>query len=111
MDRGERLQPHPCRNYPGSIIINYALVLSGLCNLASFFAYCVDKSKARREVRRISESRLLQLSFFGPLGSIPGIWWIRHKTHKTSYLIRYFAVLTLSLAFHAGVVFLMLRDW
>jgi uncharacterized membrane protein YsdA (DUF1294 family) len=88
----------------GPVLIKYVLILLAALNLASFFAYWIDKTRARRSATRISEARLLQLSFLGPIGSIPGIWWIRHKTHKTSYLVKYSLVLLVSLAVHSAAI-------
>lgn len=80
--------------------IQIALSVLALCNLGCFIAYYIDKSRARRDRDRISEARLLQLSFIGPLGSIPGIWGLRHKTRKVSYMVKYGIVMALSLAGH-----------
>lgn len=80
--------------------IQIALAVLALCNLACFIAYYIDKSRAGRDRERISEARLLQLSFIGPLGSIPGIWGLRHKNRKGSYLMKYGIVMALSLAGH-----------
>lgn len=82
-----------------------AAVVFAAANLTSFLAYWLDKSRARRDKPRISESRLLQLTFLGPVGAIPGVWWVRHKSSKLSYLVKYFAVLVVSLAAHAAVAY------
>ena len=80
--------------------IQIALAVLALCNLACFIAYYIDKSRARRDRDRISEARLLQFSFIGPLGSLPGIWGLRHKNRKASYLVKYGIAMALSLAGH-----------
>ncbi|MFP4584678.1 MAG: DUF1294 domain-containing protein [Desulfococcaceae bacterium] len=80
--------------------IQIALAVLALCNLSCFIAYYIDKFRARRDRDRISEARLLQISFIGPLGSIPGIWGLRHKNRKGSYLMKYGIVMALSLAGH-----------
>lgn len=80
--------------------LQLTLATLGILNATSLTAYWLDKCKARRGKPRISEARLLQLSLLGPLGSIPGIWWLRHKTRKPSYLLKYLAVMILSLALH-----------
>lgn len=88
--------------------IQATIALLGICNLASFLAFWWDKSRSRRNKERIPEARLLQLTLLGPFGSIPGIWWIRHKTQKGSFLFQYFLALFLSLACHAGLAYLAL---
>lgn len=82
------------------------LGLLALCNMASLFVYWWDKSRSQRGKDRIPEARLLQFTLIGPFGSILGVWWIRHKTQKGSYLLKYFCVLALSLACHAGLAYL-----
>lgn len=95
---------------PEERLIKIAFAIFVVLNLVSFLTYWFDKSRAGRGKDRISEMRLLQLSFLGPLGSVPGIWWVRHKTKKVSYLVKYFAVLLLSISVHVGIVYFWLRS-
>ena len=83
-----------------SVRAQIILFLFGTLNLASFLAYLIDKLRAGKNVRRIPENRLLLFSFLGPFGSIPGIWWLRHKTRKASYLRKYILILAASLSVH-----------
>ena len=87
------------------MLIKPTLTILGLLNVVSFLTYVIDKSRARRDKRRISEARLLQFTFIGPFGSIPGIWWARHKTRKISYLAKYVAVVVASLVGHLSVLY------
>ena len=64
------------------------LALFVVCNVVSLGAYGLDKLKAKGQARRISEFNLLLLSLLGGAEAVIGIWIIRHKSQKTSYLIR-----------------------
>ena len=60
----------------------YLIYLSAVSVIA-FFAYAVDKGKAKRGKWRISEKALLSLSFFGgALGGYLAMNLVRHKTKK-----------------------------
>ncbi|MEM9827546.1 MAG: DUF1294 domain-containing protein [Planctomycetota bacterium] len=80
------------------------LVANGVA--LGLFAY--DKRLAGRGKPRISENRLLQWSLLGPVGASAGIFWIRHKSRKSSFLIRYAIVMLISVSLHiaAGYFFL-----
>lgn len=91
-------------------LIKITLSILVVLNLMSFLTYWIDKSRAGRGKDRVSETRLLQLSFLGPLGSVAGIWWVRHKTRKTSFLLKYFPVLILSLGIHAAIAYYWLKS-
>ena len=54
--------------------------------LISFSLYSFDKYKAIRGFRRISEKTLLLSTFIAPLGALFGIYLLRHKTRKLSFL-------------------------
>lgn len=59
----------------------YALIYLAVVNVVTFFTYGIDKWKAKRARRRISEATLLGLAVIG--GSI-GAWiGIRVWHHKT----------------------------
>ena len=90
-------------------MINVLIGISVALNIASLAAYWIDKQKARADRRRISEARLLQFSFFGPIGSLLGVWWVRHKSKKVSYLMKYFGVLLLSLLAHVAIGYVALK--
>ncbi len=59
----------------------YLIALVGM-SLLTFILYGVDKSKAKRGARRISERTLLCCSFFllGAVGGLLGMEVFRHKT-------------------------------
>lgn len=60
------------------------LAIVGVVSLVAFVAYGVDKLKAKRGSRRISEQQLLLLSFVGgATGALCAMLLFRHKTrHK-----------------------------
>lgn len=61
---------------------HYLLYLAAV-SLVAFFAYAVDKGKAKRSAWRISEKVLLLLSFFGgATGGYLAMHLVRHKTKK-----------------------------
>lgn len=65
-------------------IIGYLVAI----NLVGFIAMAVDKSKAKRRARRISEKSLLTLAI---LGASPGVWIgmyvFHHKTKKRKFAL------------------------
>lgn len=50
--------------------------------LITFLLYVIDKIKARKHKRRISEAALLTTTIFlGAIGALFGIYAVRHKTN------------------------------
>jgi len=89
----------------GVALIKTAAAILAIFTILSVAMYWIDKSRAMKDKPRISEVRLLQLAFIGPLRSTLGIWWMRHKTRKVSFLIKYSIVFALSVTAHAGIGF------
>lgn len=59
-----------------------------MMSVATFMAYGIDKYKAKKQFRRISEHTLLTLSFIGGSpGAILGSLIFRHKTKKLKFSI------------------------
>lgn len=55
-------------------------------NISAFIAYGADKSKARRNKWRISESALITLAVIGgSLGALAGMIVFRHKIRKWKF--------------------------
>ena len=73
---------------------DYLLLLYAAVSVISFFAYGVDKRRARRKKWRIPESLLLGLGVFGgAVGSLIGMNLFRHKTrHLYFWLINLLAL-------------------
>lgn len=60
-----------------------------LINTISFILFGIDKRKAIRHQRRISEFILLSVTFLGgTVGALLGMLIFRHKISKTSFLVR-----------------------
>ena len=59
-----------------------------LINLITFLAMYIDKRKAKKGKRRISEKTLFTLvALGGGIGGIAGMYLFRHKTKKTKFVI------------------------
>ncbi|MEE4152987.1 MAG: DUF1294 domain-containing protein [Erythrobacter sp.] len=58
----------------------------GIINFAAFAAFGIDKARAERRQRRISEATLLQLAFFGGTpGAYAARTLFRYKTRKQPF--------------------------
>ena len=87
-------------------IRKYIIILWLIWNLVVFFIYGIDKSKARREARRISEKFLLLVALiFGAVGAMFGMVVFNHKTSKMKFrlLVPLLVVLNLLLGWIALV--------
>ena len=70
-------------------IIIYLLAI----NLITLLAMYIDKQKAKKSKRRISEKTLFTLVFLGGgIGGIAGMYIFRHKTKKTRFIIGFPAI-------------------
>ena len=80
--------------------MKYFMLLALLWNLVVFFIYGIDKSKARREARRISEKFLLLVALiFGAVGAMFGMVVFNHKTSKMKFRILVPLFVVINLAF------------
>ena len=89
--------------------MKYFMLLALVWNLVVFFIYGIDKSKARREARRISEKFLLLVALLlGAIGAMFGMVVFNHKTSKMKFrlLVPLLVVLNLVLGWIA-VVYMM----
>ena len=78
-----------------------------LINLALFLTMAADKSRAKRDKRRVPEATLFLLALIGgSIGGISGMYSFRHKTRHMSFVIGFPLILALQLAL---AVFLILR--
>ncbi len=69
-------------------MIECFFIYVAVVNITTFFAFAVDKQKAKRGTTRISEKALITLSFlFGALGGILAMYLFRHKTRKPKFYI------------------------
>lgn len=90
-------------------VLAYAFWLAGL-SVAAFVAYALDKRRAKRNARRISERTLHRLAW---LGGIAGAWagrhLLRHKTRKRSFTVHLAAASVAHLGLGAALVWLTTR--
>ncbi|WP_247219849.1 DUF1294 domain-containing protein [Shinella oryzae] len=72
------------------------MIIFLLFNVVTFCVYWWDKEAARDGHRRVSETRLLQLAFFGgSLGAFAAQRLLRHKTRKEPFRTRLMAIFVL----------------
>lgn len=61
-----------------------------IINIIGFTVFGIDKRKAIKHKRRISESSLLILTFLGgTIGALLGMLIFRHKISKKSFLLKF----------------------
>ena len=69
------------------LIYAYLMYLC-VVNAVAFLTFGMDKLKARRNKRRISEKALILLcAFGGAVGGLLGMMIFHHKTRKTKFVI------------------------
>ncbi|SIQ58279.1 Uncharacterized membrane protein YsdA, DUF1294 family [Chryseobacterium sp. RU37D] len=70
-----------------------------IINFIAFIIFGVDKKRAEKHQRRISENILLSVSFLGgTIGAVLGMTIFRHKISKTSFLLRFGLVVLIQIA-------------
>jgi uncharacterized membrane protein YsdA (DUF1294 family) len=81
--------------------LHYAVCILGAWNVIVFLLYGVDKRKAKKGKRRISERTLLITAFFmGGIGAFFGMVLFKHKTKhwKFKILLPLYAVFNIAIA-------------
>ncbi len=69
-------------------------------NLFSFVIFWMDKRKAVKHQRRISENTLLGISFLGgTIGVIAGMIIFRHKVSKKPFLLKFGCIVLIQVFF------------
>ncbi len=82
------------------------LLVLVVLNAVSFAMFGIDKRRARRGSRRISERALLLSGLVsGTVGAWAGVFAFRHKTRKPSFL----APLAIASLIDLAIVWLLLR--
>ena len=73
-------------NTPILLTVPNALAAFALVNLCTFMLFGVDKVRAKKGTRRVSEGALLAWAFFGgTIGAYAGRAIFRHKTRKQPF--------------------------
>ena len=86
-----------------SIVVIVAFVA---WNVITFLMYGIDKAKAKKDKRRISEKTLLLVALImGALGALIGMIVFRHKTNKMKFKLG----VPVCLLINAGVIFLLVH--
>ena len=68
--------------------MKYILIYAALLSLLDFILMGVDKSRAKRRVRRIPEASLLLVAVIGGgLGGLLGMYFFRHKTRHAAFAV------------------------
>ena len=90
------------------MILNYFLFAILIWNIIVMIVYGIDKLRAKRGARRISEFSLLLCAFLlGGLGAIFGMILFNHKTSKMKFRI----LVPISNIVFFAVVFLVCKVW
>ena len=77
------------------IFLLYLLIV----NVTGFVLMLVDKAKARRDVWRISEATLMTVAAIGgSVGSLLGMYAVRHKTRHPKFTVGIPAILIAQIA-------------
>ena len=84
----------------------YLAAANGLC----FFLMAYDKRAARRKARRVPEKTLfLSALFFGALGGVLAMQFLRHKTQHASFRVFFPLMMAVQCVLLAGGLWLLLR--
>jgi uncharacterized membrane protein YsdA (DUF1294 family) len=93
----------------GLTVIDKALIVLAVLQLAAFGLFWFDKTQARNGDWRVRELTLLAVALFGGLGAWLGQHLLRHKTRKEPFRTLLGGVLVLHLAGVAAVFWWLLR--
>ncbi|MGZ9114857.1 MAG: DUF1294 domain-containing protein [Brevundimonas sp.] len=90
-------------------VIDRALIVLVIAELAAFGLFWFDKNQARDHGWRVRESTLLLASLFGGVGAWMGQHLLRHKTRKEPFRTLLGSVIAVHLVGAAAVFWLLLR--
>ncbi|WP_242860856.1 DUF1294 domain-containing protein [Defluviitalea phaphyphila] len=85
------------------------LIFFILINFITSIVFGLDKRKAIKNKWRISEKKLIFLSFFAPLGALIGMRIFHHKTKKLKFniLIPLFLVIQMCILVYLYLIYLV----
>ncbi|MBB1523274.1 MAG: DUF1294 domain-containing protein [Clostridiales bacterium] len=87
-------------------MLQYLIIYLIGINLFTYIAFYVDKKKAQKGKRRISEKELLQLSLIGGIiGALFAMKNFRHKTQKKSFYNKIYSILLLYICLILYIVY------
>lgn len=68
--------------------LKYVLIYFVILNLVGYLSMVIDKYKAKKNLWRIPEGTLILIALFGgSIGSLIGMYHVRHKTKKMKFTI------------------------
>lgn len=80
------------------------ICLACAVSVITFFAFCIDKVKAKNGAWRIKEKTLILLCvFFGAAGGLCGMILFRHKIRKPKFVITVPLALILQILFFVAI--------
>lgn len=80
-------------------MIQFILIYLLIVNAAGFLLMTVDKYKARKNLWRIPEATLMTVALIGgSIGSLMGMYTVRHKTKHLKFTLGIPAILVLQIA-------------
>lgn len=86
--------------------MKYLLVYLLIINAAGFFLMLADKRRAKKNLWRVPEARLIALALFGgSMGVLGGMYAFHHKTRKGKFTVG----IPLILLFQAGLAVLLVK--
>lgn len=78
--------------------MKYILIYLVIINAAAFLLMLIDKQKARKNKWRISEATLMTVAAVGgSIGSLIGMYTVRHKTKHLKFTVGIPLILTLQI--------------
>ena len=88
------------------IPLKYILLYLLLINAAGFILMLVDKFKAKKNLWRIPEATLITVAALGgSIGSLLGMYTVRHKTKHIKFTVGIPAILILQITLVLFIIF------
>jgi uncharacterized membrane protein YsdA (DUF1294 family) len=87
-----------------SNIVYITTIATVVCNVVTFALYGIDKRKAKKDRRRISETTLIVCAFLmGGIGAFLGMKLFRHKTQHLKFKI----LIPMAILANIGIIVLL----
>ena len=76
----------------------FFIAFFAILNIGSFIYFGLDKRRAQKNQHRITEMKLLKVTFFGgTIGSILGMLLFSHKIAKKSFMIKILLIIIIQI--------------